>query len=173
VQVSDALKEFERRTMRRLLVEKGIRPDGRAADTVRPIASRASLLPRVHGSCLFTRGETQVLATATLGNMMSAQFGESLALLKDDSFQRFYLQYFFPPSSVGETGRIGGAGRREIGHGKLAERALAPAVENLEDFPYVMRVESHVTESNGSSSMASVCGGCLALLVSASPAFSC
>ena len=108
----------------------------------------------------------QVLAMATLGDLASAQMGETLALEKDESVQRFYLQYFFPPSSVGETGRIGGAGRREIGHGKLAEKALAPLIEELgEDYPYVIRVESQVTESNGSSSMASVCGGCLALLV--------
>lgn len=102
---------------------------------------------------------------ATLGDLQSAQVGETLALEKDESRQRFYLQYFFPPSSVGETGRIGGAGRREIGHGKLAEKALLPLIEELEEFPYVIRVESQVTESNGSSSMASVCGGCLALLV--------
>lgn len=107
----------------------------------------------------------QVLAMATLGDLASAQMGETLAKEKDESLQRFYLQYFFPPSSVGETGRIGGAGRREIGHGKLAEKALAPLIEELEDFPYVIRLESQVTESNGSSSMASVCGGCLALLV--------
>jgi len=123
----------------------------------------------VHGSALFTRGETQVVATATLGNVSAALFGETMEQERDESRQHFYLQYFFPPSSVGETGRIGGAGRREIGHGKLAERALAPAAEDLEDFPYVVRVESHVTDSNGSSSMASVCGACLAMEVRHTP----
>lgn len=118
-----------------------------------------------HSSCIRERHLLQVLAIATLGDLASAQMGESLAKEKEESLQRFYLQYFFPPSSVGETGRIGGAGRREIGHGKLAEKALAPLIEELEEFPYVIRVESQVTESNGSSSMASVCGGCLALLV--------
>lgn len=161
--VSSAMKTHERGALRGLIVRENVRPDGRNPTSVRPIACRASVLPRVHGSALFTRGETQVLATATLGNVASAQVGETLELEKDESRQHFYLQYFFPPSSVGETGRIGTAGRREIGHGKLAERALAPTAEDLEGFPYVVRVESHVTESNGSSSMASVCGACLAM----------
>lgn len=137
---------------------------------VRPIAARCGLLPRVHGSALFTRGETQALCTATLGSTAAAQFNESLSAEHDDSAQSFYLQYFFPPSSVGETGRMGAPGRRELGHGKLAERALAPAVAAAaagDAFPYVVRIESHITESNGSSSMASVCGGTLALLVRA------
>eukprot|EP00892_Ulva_mutabilis_P002428 jgi/Ulvmu1/12186/UM085_0050.1 len=161
--VDAALKAQERAAMRDLIVRESVRPDGRAPSTVRPIACRASVLPRVHGSALFTRGETQVLATATLGNVGAAQYGETLEQERDESRQHFYLQYFFPPSSVGETGRVGGAGRREIGHGKLAERSLAPAVEDLDGFPYVTRVESHVTDSNGSSSMASVCGACLAM----------
>lgn len=164
------MKTHERGALRGLIVRENVRPDGRNPTSVRPIACRASVLPRVHGSALFTRGETQVLATATLGNVASAQVGETLELEKDESRQHFYLQYFFPPSSVGETGRIGTAGRREIGHGKLAERALAPTAEDLEGFPYVVRVESHVTESNGSSSMASVCGACLAMEVRLCPA---
>ena len=151
--------------MRALVTDTGVRTDGRAIDGVRPIAARCGLLPRAHGSALFTRGETQALCTATLGNAGSLQYGENLANEYDESAQDFYLQYFFPPSSVGETGRVGAVGRRELGHGKLAERALAPAITGLADWPYVMRVESHITDSNGSSSMASVCGGCLALLV--------
>jgi polyribonucleotide nucleotidyltransferase len=122
-------------------------------------------MPLSSKACVRLARAAQVLAMATLGDLASAQKGETLEKEKEESLQRFYLQYFFPPSSVGETGRVGGAGRREIGHGKLAEKALAPLVEELEDFPYVIRVESQVTESNGSSSMASVCGGCLALLV--------
>lgn len=155
--------------MRGLIVRENVRPDGRGPSTVRPIACRAGVLPRVHGSALFTRGETQVLATATLGNIGAAQYGETLEQERDESRQHFYLQYFFPPSSVGETGRVGGAGRREIGHGKLAERSLEPAAEDLSGFPYVVRVESHVTDSNGSSSMASVCGACLAMEVRLDP----
>lgn len=148
--------------MRRLLIEKGARPDGRKPNEVRPITSRCGLLPRVHGSALFTRGETQALVTVTLGSASAQQRADTIS---DDDPQSFYLQYFFPPSSVGETGRTGAPGRREVGHGKLAERALAPAVVDLQGFPYVIRVESLITESNGSSSMASVCGGTLALLV--------
>jgi polyribonucleotide nucleotidyltransferase len=165
VQVKQACKQFEARTMRGLILERGLRPDGRRLDEVRSIASRCSVLPRAHGSALFTRGETQALCTVTLGDQTALQYNESLAQGHKASAETFYLQYFFPPSSVGETGRMGVAGRREVGHGKLAERSLAPAVEELEDWTYVTRVESHVTESNGSSSMASVCGGYLALLV--------
>jgi polyribonucleotide nucleotidyltransferase len=165
VQVETACRELERATMRAVLVSEGTRPDGRALDAVRPIAARCAVLPRVHGSALFTRGNTQALCTATLGGQAARLHEESLAATFDESAASFYLQYFFPPSCVGEVGRIGVAGRREVGHGKLAERALIPAVRGLPNFPYTVRVESHITESNGSSSMASVCGGCLALLV--------
>jgi polyribonucleotide nucleotidyltransferase len=120
-----------------------------------------SLMPRTHGSALFTRGETQSLAVCTLGGETMAQRSESL---EGEMNARFYLQYFFPPFSVGEVGRMGAPGRREIGHGKLAERALGMIMPAIDDFPYVIRLESNITESNGSSSMASVCGGCLALM---------
>ncbi|XP_006479183.2 polyribonucleotide nucleotidyltransferase 1, chloroplastic isoform X2 [Citrus sinensis] len=139
----------------------GRRSDGRFADGIRPISSRCGLLPRAHGSALFTRGETQSLAVVTLGDKQMAQRIDNLE--SDDEVKRFYLQYSFPPSSVGEVGRIGAPSRREIGHGTLAERALEPVLPSDNDFPYTIRVESTITESNGSSSMASVCGGCLAL----------
>ncbi|XP_050244948.1 polyribonucleotide nucleotidyltransferase 1, chloroplastic isoform X2 [Quercus robur] len=139
----------------------GRRSDGRALDEIRPINSRCGLLPRAHGSALFTRGETQSLAVITLGDRQMAQRIDNLE--GADELKRFYLQYSFPPSSVGEVGRIGAPTRREIGHGVLAERALGPVLPSEDDFPYTIRVESTITESNGSSSMASVCGGCLAL----------
>lgn len=160
--VSLALKRVESRVMRNLVLNEGYRADGRGVDEVRPIWSRASVLPRAHGSALFTRGETQALAVTTLGCKDSAQRVDAMATEGEDN-RRFYLQYFFPPSSVGETGRVGPPGRREVGHGNLAERALAPVVPPESEFPYTVRVESTITESNGSSSMASVCGGCLAM----------
>ena len=160
--VSLALKRVESRVMRNLVLNEGYRADGRGVDEVRPIWSRASVLPRTHGSALFTRGETQALAVTTLGCKDSAQRVDAMATDGEEN-RRFYLQYFFPPSSVGETGRTGPPGRREVGHGNLAERALAPVVPPENEFPYTIRVESTITESNGSSSMASVCGGCLAM----------
>jgi polyribonucleotide nucleotidyltransferase len=128
---------------------------------VRPIACEAGLLPRTHGSALFTRGETQAIGVATLGGNQDAQRVDDIEKTED---KRFMLHYFFPPSSVGETGRIGGASRREVGHGNLAERALTPIIPSQEEFPFVCRMESTITESNGSSSMATVCAGTLALL---------
>ncbi|KAL4853937.1 Polyribonucleotide nucleotidyltransferase [Chlorella vulgaris] len=160
--VSMALKRVESAIMRRLVLEAGFRADGRGVADVRPIWSRAAVLPRTHGSVLFTRGETQALAVTTLGCNRSAQRIDSMSV--EDEEQRFYLQYSFPPSSVGETGRTGAPGRREVGHGNLAERALLPVVPDEASFPYTIRVESTITESNGSSSMASVCGGCLSML---------
>eukprot|EP00559_Dactyliosolen_fragilissimus_P008319 CAMPEP_0184860700 /NCGR_PEP_ID=MMETSP0580-20130426/5546_1 /TAXON_ID=1118495 /ORGANISM="Dactyliosolen fragilissimus" /LENGTH=949 /DNA_ID=CAMNT_0027357909 /DNA_START=83 /DNA_END=2932 /DNA_ORIENTATION=+ len=142
-------------------VANGTRTDGRKVDEVRPIDIQPSILPRVHGSALFTRGETQAIATATLGDRGMKQKIDKIDGLTE---KRFYLQYTFPPSCVGETGRVGAPGRREIGHGNLAERALSAIVPDEKDFPYSIRVESLITESNGSSSMASVCGGCLALM---------
>ena len=136
------------------------RQDGRDTKTVRPITCEGGLLPRVHGSSLFTRGETQAIACATLGGKVDAQRTDGIG---DTDDRRFYLHYFFPPSSVGETGRMGAANRREVGHGNLAERALAPVIPSEAEFPFVVRLESTITESNGSSSMASVCAGCLAL----------
>src|ERR1700722_8123701 len=147
--------------MRKMILDENKRSDGRASDQVRAIDIEMSLLPRTHGSALFTRGETQALAVCTLGGETMAQRGEGLA---GEINNRFYLQYSFPPFSVGEVGRIGSPGRREVGHGKLAERSLAMIIPLIEHFPYVIRLESNITESNGSSSMASVCGGCLALM---------
>ena len=162
VDVAIAFKRVESQVMRGLVLQRGYRADGRAADEIRPITTRCGLLPRAHGSALFTRGETQALAVTTLGSERDGLSASGLA--DEEEVSRFYLQYFFPPSSVGEVGRVGGPGRRELGHGVLAERALAPAVPDLDSFPYTVRVESTITESNGSSSMASVCGGCLALM---------
>lgn len=160
--VAMAFKKCESAVMRRLVLDQGRRADGRALRDVRPIWHRCGVLPRTHGSALFTRGETQALAVTTLGSETDSLRGSGFA--EEEDAARFYLQYFFPPSSVGETGRVGAPGRRELGHGVLAERALAPAVPPAEEFPYTVRVESTITESNGSSSMASVCGGCLAML---------
>lgn len=137
----------------------GLRNDGRAINEIRHIESETGLLPRVHGSSLFTRGETQALATTTLGD---ASMQQRIDTISGRLQKKFYLQYTFPPSSVGETGRVGAPGRREVGHGNLAERALVPTLPK--NFPYTIRVESLITESHGSSSMASVCGGCLALM---------
>lgn len=160
-QLRVAWKRLISTRMRKRILVESIRPDGRDPFTVRPITILQSPLPRAHGSSLFTRGETQTLAVATLGGEDMAQRYETL---DGEDASRFYLQYYFPPSSVGEVGRVGAPGRREIGHGKLAERALLAAIPEREDFPYVLRVESNILESNGSSSMASVCGGCLALM---------
>lgn len=139
----------------------GLRVDGRKLDEVRNIDIEASFLPKVHGSALFTRGETQSIATVTLGDSGMSQ---KIDKIDGQAKKRFYLQYTFPPSCVGETGRVGAPGRREVGHGNLAERALEASIPDESEFPYVIRVESLITESNGSSSMASVCGGCLALM---------
>ena len=134
------------------------RMDGRALDEIRKIDIEADIFPGVHGSALFTRGESQTIATATLGDKAMQKRVENVA---GRGFKRYYLQYSFPPSCIGETGRVGGVKRREVGHGNLAERAILPALPSEEDFPYSMRVESLITESHGSTSMASVCGGCL------------
>ncbi|XP_074320800.1 putative polyribonucleotide nucleotidyltransferase 1, chloroplastic [Silene latifolia] len=161
VDVKLVFKEITSKYLRKRIVEGGRRSDGRTPDGIRPINSRCGLLPRAHGSALFTRGETQSLAVVTLGDKQMAQRIDNLE--GDDDFKRFYLQYSFPPSCVGEVGRVGAPSRREIGHGMLAERALEPILPLEEEFPYTIRVESNITESNGSSSMASVCGGSLAL----------
>lgn len=159
--ISYALKDISSKMMRRMILNENLRSDGRKSTEIRPIDVEQSLLPRAHGSSLFTRGETQAVAVCTLGGSGMAQRFEDL---EGEGNQRFYLQYFFPPFSVGEVGRIGAPGRREVGHGKLAERALMAVIPPKEQFPYTIRVESNITESNGSSSMASVCGGCLALM---------
>lgn len=159
--VRSALKTVSARHMRQMIVNENFRSDGRKSTEVRPISIEQGLLPRAHGSSLFTRGETQAMAVCTLGGESMAQRFEDL---EGESSNRFYLHYFFPPFSVGEVGRVGAPGRREMGHGKLAERALAAILPPKDKFPYTIRIESTITESNGSSSMATVCGGCLALM---------
>jgi polyribonucleotide nucleotidyltransferase len=138
------------------------RPDGRKFSEIRPISCEVGWLPRVHGSSLFTRGETQAIVTTTLGTKTDEQYVDDLE--KGETRKRFLLHYNFPPYSVGETGRIGSTSRREIGHGNLARRALEPVLPDESEFPYTLRIVSDITESNGSSSMASVCGGCLSLM---------
>ena len=154
--VNAAIKKTTSKYMRRMILDEGIRSDGRSTTEIRAIDIEQGLLPRAHGSSLFTRGETQTVAVCTLGGQNMAQRFEGL---EGEGASRFYLQYFFPPFSVGEVGRSGPPGRREIGHGKLAERSLFYSLPSKEDFPYIIRLESNITESNGSSSMASVCGG--------------
>lgn len=159
--ISAAFKQISSKRMRRMIVKENRRTDGRNSTTIRPIEIVQSILPRTHGSSLFTRGETQAVAVCTLGGESMAQRFEDL---HGENSSRFYLQYFFPPFSVGEVGRLGAPGRREVGHGKLAERALKAILPSKEEFPYVIRIESNITESNGSSSMATTCGGCLAMM---------
>ena len=158
---SSAFKECEADVLRRDIIEHGRRVDGRPLDKVRPIVSEVSVLPRTHGSALFTRGETQALVVATLGTGEDEQWIDALEGTYKESF---LLHYNFPPYSVGETGRMGSPGRREIGHGKLAWRAIRPMLSTKSDFPYTLRLVSEITESNGSSSMATVCGASLALM---------
>jgi len=146
---------------RNLILQKNVRIDGRQLDEVRPIECQVGILPRTHGSSLFTRGETQVLSTVTLGTDDDSQTLDALSGL---SKKRFLLHYNFPPFCVGETGRMGGQSRREIGHGFLAEKALKPVIPKIEQFPYTIRLVSEVLESNGSSSMGTVCAGSLALM---------
>lgn len=155
------LEDVKYQVARSMILDRAVRIDGRDMKTVRPIACEVGLLPRAHGSGLFTRGETQCLGTVTLGTGDDEQIVDTLL---GDSKRRFLLHYNFPPYSVGEVGRFGGQGRREIGHGNLAERALKPVLPAYETFPYVLRVVSEVLESNGSSSMGTVCAGTLALL---------
>ena len=156
-----AFKKHQAKCMRAMILKEDVRADGRRTNEIRPIDVEVDLLPRTHGSTLFTRGETQAIAVCTLGGGSMAQRFEHL---EEEGEQHFYLQYSFPPFSVGEVGRMGPPGRREVGHGKLAERSLNPLIPSREIFPYTIRVESNITESNGSSSMASVCGGCLAMM---------
>ncbi len=137
------------------------RIDGRDTKTVRPITIRTGVLPRAHGSALFTRGETQALVVTTLGTERDAQLIDALS---GTTREQFMLHYNFPPYCVGETGRIGGTKRREVGHGKLAKRGVMAVMPNTESFPYTIRIVSEITESNGSSSMASVCGSSLSMM---------
>ena len=160
-EVKDHIKTMFKNAVRKSILDKKVRVDGRGLADVRQISIVPSLLPRVHGSALFTRGETQAIAALTLGNARDEQIIDSMA---SDYKKSFLLHYNFPPYCVGETGRIGFTNRREIGHGHLAERSLKPILPSSEEFPYTIRVVSEITESNGSSSMASVCGGSLAMM---------
>ena len=159
--VKGALGALEKKTVRSRILEGEPRIDGRDTRTVRPIEIRTGVLSRTHGSALFTRGETQALVVTTLGTEQDAQRIDALA---GEFSDRFMLHYNMPPFATGETGRVGSPKRREIGHGRLAKRALVAVLPNKEDFPYTLRVVSEITESNGSSSMASVCGGCLSMM---------
>jgi polyribonucleotide nucleotidyltransferase len=155
------MKKLEAEIVRGAILKSGKRIDGRTTTQIRPIVAETHFLPRAHGSALFTRGETQTIATCTLGTKESEQMIDGLTGLR---YEHFMLHYNFPPYSVGEVGRFGAPGRREVGHGKLAWRALHGVLPTKEDFPYTIRLTSDITESNGSSSMASVCGGSLAMM---------
>ncbi|MHC4447239.1 MAG: polyribonucleotide nucleotidyltransferase, partial [Planctomycetota bacterium] len=157
----EAFRRLEKKITHRLIVETGVRADGRGYTDIRPLEIDVSIFSRTHGSALFQRGETQSLATCTLGTTRNEQIVDGLM---PEYAKKFYLHYNFPPFCVGEIRRIMGPARREIGHGALAERSLLALMPELEEFPYTIRVVSDITESNGSSSMASVCGGCLALM---------
>jgi polyribonucleotide nucleotidyltransferase len=159
--VGGAFKSVEKDIVRKDLIKTGVRIDGRDTTTVRPIVSEVGILPRAHGSALFTRGETQALVVATLGTGQDEQIVDGL---DGDYREHFLLHYNFPPYSVGEAGRMMGPGRREIGHGKLAWRAIRPVMPEKDDFPYTIRIVSEITESNGSSSMATVCGTSLSMM---------
>jgi polyribonucleotide nucleotidyltransferase len=157
----EVLSRLEHELLRGAIIEDGVRADGRSTTGIRPITCEAGLIPRVHGSALFTRGETQALVVTTLGTGRDEQETESIY---GSVRERFQLHYAFPPYSVGEVRPLRGPGRREIGHGNLARRALEAILPTAEAFPYTIKIESEITESNGSSSMATVCGGCLALM---------
>ncbi|MBV6273903.1 polyribonucleotide nucleotidyltransferase [Alcaligenaceae bacterium CGII-47] len=161
VEVENMLFDLESQIVRGQILNGEPRIDGRDTRTVRPISIRLGVLPRAHGSALFTRGETQALVVTTLGTKQDEQIIDSIM---GDSRDRFMMHYNMPPFATGETGRFGSPKRREIGHGRLAKRALAPLLPSFEDFQYTLRVVSEITESNGSSSMASVCGGCLSMM---------
>jgi polyribonucleotide nucleotidyltransferase len=161
LEAKEIFKDLKERVLRDEILERGVRLDGRAFDEVRPIWIETSVLPRTHGSAVFTRGETQALVTCTLGTAEDAQKIEGF---EGESWKSFMLHYNFPPFSVGEVAFLRGPGRREVGHGALAERALTPMIPGEEQFPYTVRVVSDILESNGSSSMASICGGSLAMM---------
>jgi polyribonucleotide nucleotidyltransferase len=165
-EIADAFHQIEVKDMRSTILESGTRIGGRSCETIRAITCDLDILPRAHGSALFTRGETQALVAATLGTKLDEQRIDSLQAEYSKSYM---LHYNFPPFSVGETKRLGAVSRREIGHGNLAERSLSPILPNEKSFPYTIRIVSEITESNGSSSMASVCGGSLALMAAGIP----
>jgi polyribonucleotide nucleotidyltransferase len=160
-EIRGIIENLEYRIVRNAILNESKRIDGRSLDKIRPISIRTGVLPRTHGSALFTRGETQALVIATLGTARDAQIIDALA---GEYKEPFMLHYNFPPYSVGETGFVGSPKRREIGHGRLAKRGVAAVLPNMDEFPYTIRVVSEITESNGSSSMASVCGSSLALM---------
>jgi len=164
--IGDILHDIEKSAIRTMILNEGVRADGRKPDEVRPITCETSVLPRTHGSALFTRGETQALAVMTLGSSRDEQ---KIDALEGESWRSFMLHYNFPSFSVGEVRPIRGPGRREIGHGNLAERALQPIIPSDEIFPYTIRIVSDILESNGSSSMATVCAGSLALMDAGAP----
>jgi polyribonucleotide nucleotidyltransferase len=161
LQIATIFFSLEKDEVRKIILEKNVRADGRKPDQIRPISSVVGMLPRTHGSALFTRGETQALVVTTLGTSVDEQRIDSL---EGEYFKTFMLHYNFPPFSVGETKPLRGPGRREVGHGALAERALKAMVPSKQEFPYTIRIVSDILESNGSSSMATVCGGTLALM---------
>ena len=165
-QVGKILHNIEADVVRSLITDKKIRPDGRKMDEIRPLDAMVDLLPRTHGSAVFTRGQTQSLATTTLGPISDHQILDGLGI---EDTKRFMLHYNFPSFSVGEIGRYGSPGRREIGHGALGERALSAVIPSEEEFPYTIRVVSEILESNGSSSQATICAGCLSLMAAGVP----
>ena len=166
VKVNMVVSNIEYELFRSIVVKEGIRPDGRKMDEIRPLSTDIDLLPRTHGSALFTRGQTQALSVTTLGALGEHQILDGLGL---EDQKRFMLHYNFPQFSVGETGRYGAPGRREIGHGALGEKALLQVIPSEEEFPYTIRVVSEILESNGSSSQASICAGCMSLMAAGVP----
>ena len=165
-QVKDVLNKIVKEEVRRLITDEKVRPDGRKVDEIRPLSSRVDLLPRTHGSALFTRGQTQALSVCTLGALNEHQMLDGLEV---EETKRFMHHYNFPPFSVGETGRYGAPGRREVGHGALGERALKQVMPSEKDFPYTVRLVSEVLESNGSTSQASICASTMALMAAGVP----
>ena len=166
VKVNMVVQEIEYNLFRSIVVKEGLRADGRKMDEIRPLSTDIDLLPRTHGSALFTRGETQALSITTLGALNEHQILDGLSM---EDQKRFMLHYNFPQFSVGETGRYGAPGRREIGHGALGEKALSQVIPSEEEFPYTIRVVSEILESNGSSSQASICAGCMSLMAAGVP----
>ncbi len=164
--VNDILENMVADEVRRLITEEKIRPDGRKVDEIRPLDAQVDLFPRTHGSAMFTRGQTQVISTTTLGPLSDAQIIDNLT---SEESRRFMHQYNFPPYSVGEIGRMGSPGRREIGHGHLGETALSYVIPSADEFPYTIRCVADVVESNGSSSQASICASCMSLMAAGVP----
>ena len=164
--VNETLEQLVAQEVRRLITEEKIRPDGRKVDEIRPLNAQIDLLPRVHGSAMFTRGQTQVISITTLGPLSEVQIIDNLT---DEESKRWMHHYNFPPYSVGEVGRMGSPGRREIGHGALGERALSYVIPSEEEFPYTIRTVAEVVESNGSSSQASICASCMSLMAAGVP----